>query len=468
MALVFERVLTEGLGNLSYLIGDNAKGAAAVIDPRADIDVYLDLARSHKVAITHIFQTHVHEDFLSGAVELAARTGSAVNFMSHEGGGGDYGYEHKRLRSGDSFEFGSVVLTARHTPGHTPEHISFLVAESKRPGTPYGVFSGGSLLINAAGRTDLLGLKQAEKLVAQQYHTLHDFYLGLDDHVLLHPTHGHGSACGAQIGDRLSSTIGYERRFNPFLQLKNLKEFRDYALGNLPPKPSHYARLKETNLAGPGVLMNLPRVPALPASKFKEALEAGKSVVVDTRMMLAFGGGHIPGAINIGAQPELSVWAGWMLDAKVPILLVLQGDEDLEKVVRLFLRTGFTRFRGYLVGGMSAWDNAGLPLEETRQITVHELKRHPRDYQIVDVRAPEEWKEGHVPGAKHMFLPELTKRLGKLSKRAPVAVYCNSGYRASLGASLLEQEGFTDVCNVPGSWQAWKKSGYPVKAGGAS
>ena len=434
-----------------------------MIDPRADVDVYLDLARRHRVAITHIFQTHVHEDFLSGAVELAARTGSSVNFMSHEGGGGDYGYEHTKLRSGDSFEFGSVLLTARHTPGHTPEHISFLVAESKRSDTPYGVFSGGSLLINAAGRADLLGPDQAEKLVAEQYHTLHDFYLGLDDHVLIHPTHAHGSPCGAQIGDRLSSAIGYERRFNPFLQTRSLEEFRDFALGNLPPKPSYYPRLKEANSAGPEVLMNLPRVPAMPARRFKEALEEGNSVVVDTRMMLAFGGGHVPGAINIGARPELSIWAGWMLDAEVPILLVLEDDEDLEKVVRLFLRTGFTRFSGYLVGCMKAWENAALPLQEIRQVTVHELKQHPGDYQIVDVRTPDEWKNGRVPGAKHMFLPELCKRLGKLSKSAPVAVYCDSGYRASLGASLLQQEGFTDVRNVPGSWQAWTKSGHPVE-----
>lgn len=463
MALVFERVLTEGLGDLSYLIGDDAKGAAAVIDPRADVDEYLDLARRHKVAITHVFQTHVHEDFMSGAVELAARTGSAVNFMSHEGGGADYGYEHKPLRNGDTFEFGGVLLTARHTPGHTPEHMAFLVAESKRADSPYGVFSGGSLLINAAGRADLLGPEQAEKLVAEQYHTLYDFYLGLDDHVLLHPTHAHGSPCGAQIGDRLSSAIGYERRFNPFLQARSLEEFHDFALGNLPPKPSYYPRLKETNTAGPEVLWNLPRVPALPASAFKQATEEGKSVVVDTRMMLAFGGGHVPSAINIGARPELSIWAGWMLDAEVPILLVLEDDENLDKVVRLFLRTGFTKFTGYLAGGMKAWDNAGFLLQHARQVSVHELRKHAGDYQIVDVRTPEEWKEGRIPKARHMFLPELRERLGSLSKEAPVAVYCDSGYRSNLGASILQQEGFTDVCNIPGSWQAWTHAGYPVE-----
>ena len=463
MALVFERVLTEGLGDLSYLVGDDAKGSGAVIDPRADVEVYLALARRHKLAITHIFQTHVHEDFMSGALEIAARTGSAVNFMSHEGGGADYGYSHQPLRDGDTFEFGSVFLTARHTPGHTPEHTAFLIAETKRAHTPYGVFSGGSLLINAAGRTDLLGPEKAEKLVREQYRTLYDFYLGLDDHVLLHPTHAHGSPCGAQIGDRLSSAIGYERRFNPFLQAKSIEEFRDFALGNLPPKPSYYPRLKETNTVGPEVLWNLPRVPALPASAFKDAAERNASVVVDTRMMLAFGGGHVPGAFNIGGRPELSIWAGWMLNAEIPILLVLEDDEDLEHVVALFLRTGFTKFSGYLAGGMKAWVNAGFPLEQLRQVSVHDLRKHAGDYQIIDVRAPEERKKGHIPTSQHMFLPELRSKLRTLRKDAPVAVYCDSGYRANLGASILQQEGFTDVCNIPGSWQAWTHAGYPVE-----
>ncbi len=462
MALVFERILTEGLGNLSYLIGDDASGIAAVIDPRADVDVYLDLARHHKVAVTHIFQTHVHEDFMSGAIELAVRSGSATNFMSYEGGGGRYGYEHKPLRDGDTFEFGNVVLTARHTPGHTPEHMAFLIAESKRAAHPFGVFTGGSLLINAAGRTDLLGSEQAEKLVAAQYHTLYNFYLGLDDYVLVHPTHAHGSPCGAQIGNRLSSTIGYERRFNPFLQLKSLSQFHDFALGNLPPKPTYYPRLKETNTAGPVVLGNLPRVPALPVSAFNQHVDEGKSIVIDTRMMLAFGGGHVPGALNIGALPELSIWAGWMLDADRPILLVLEDDEHLDTVIRLFVRTGFTKFTGYLTGGMKAWGNAGLPIQSLRQVSVHELRTQAMDYQIVDVRAPDEWKQGHIPNAQHLFLPELRERLGVLKKEAPVALYCDSGYRATLAASLLQQAGFTDVCNIPGSWQAWTRAGYPV------
>ncbi len=461
MALVFERVLTEGLGDLSYLIGDDASGTAAVIDPRPDIDVYLQLARRRRVAITAVLQTHVHEDFVSGAVALAARTG-ATNFASHEDNDEAYGFPHHPVHDGDTFEFGGVVLTARHTPGHTPEHLAFLAAEKKRHRTPYGIFSGGSLLIDAAGRTDLLGMRRARELVQAQYRTLYEFFLRLDDHVLVHPTHAHGSACGAQIGDRLSSSIGYERRNNPLLRATDAAGFAELALGDLPPKPTFYGRLKKANMADPGVTGGLPDAPALPARDFRRILRRRRLTVVDTRDMLAFGGGHVPGALNIGARPELSIWAGWLLDPRRPLLLVLADDQDLREVLRLFVRTGFTSFAGYLAGGMRAWDDSGGRLARIDQLPVHELRRRTGELQVVDVRMPDEWRQGHIAGATHIFLPELRRRLGTLRKRDPVAVYCDSGYRASIGASILAQAGFRDVSNVPGSWQAWTAAGFPV------
>jgi hydroxyacylglutathione hydrolase len=188
----------------------------------------------------------------------------------------------------------------------------------------------------------------------------------------------------------------------------------------------------------------------------------GKAVVIDTRSMLAFGGGHIDGALNIAGLPELSIWAGWMLDPEKPILLVLERDDDVPKIVPLFLRTGYTKFAGYLVGGMKAWDNAGFPLGEVDQMTVHEVKEQADELQILDVRSPDEWKKGHIPGAKHIFLPEVPKKSSELNKKKPIAVYCDSGYRASLAASILKKEGFV-AHNVPGSWQAWKNAKYPVE-----
>jgi hydroxyacylglutathione hydrolase len=461
MALVFERVVTEGLGDLSYLIGDDAAGVAAVIDPRADVDIYVDLARSHKLAITHVFQTHVHEDFASGANELAARVGGARLYSSGEDAA-PCGYAHVPVKDGDRFEFGGTVLTARHTPGHTPEHLAFLVAEHGK-NQPYAVFSGGSLLVNAAGRTDLLGPERAPELTAAQYRTLHDFYLRLPDHVIVHPTHAHGSPCGAQIGDRLETTIGYERRFNPHLQCRDQAQFMHFALADLPARPSYYPRLKEENARGPAVRNGLPAIAALPAREFKTRLERGDAMLVDTRHMLAFGGGHVAGALNIGAIAQLPIWAGWLLDPQQPLLLVLEHDAAVSEVLRLFLRTGFTNFAGYLAGGMTAWDNAGLPIEGTPQIDAAGVHERPQEFTLLDVRADSEWSAGHLPHARHVYLPQLRERAGEIPRDRCVVVYCDSGYRASMGASLLRQAGFTQVANLPGSMQAWKRAGYPIE-----
>ena len=461
MALILETVQTEGIAALSYLIGDDKTGSAAVIDPRADVEIYVELAKKRKVAITHVFETHIHADLLSGSRELSARVKTAKVFVSVEGGA-RYDFGHEALRDGASFTFGELILTARHTPGHTPEHMSYVAAEEARAETPWGIFTGDSLFVNSAGRPDLMGDDQAEKLAEQLYDTLYSYYLKLGDSVIIYPAHGHGSPCGADIGDRLTSSIGYERRFNPFLQHPDKAEFKEYALSSAPPEPKYYKRMKRVNAAGPEVLGNVPLVPGLPPKLFKEAIDTDNALVIDTRSMLAFGGSHIEGAMNIAALPELSIWAGWMLDPERSLLLVLEHDEDVANVVALFLRTGFTKFAGYLVGGMKAWDNAGLPLAEVDQISVHEVKEQADDLQIVDVRSPDEWKKGHIPGAMHIFLPEIPKRFGELKKDKPVAVYCDSGYRASLAASLLKPLGF-DVHNVPGSWQAWLSAKYAVE-----
>ena len=462
MSLVFECIQTEGIAALSYLVGDDEEGTAAVFDPRADVEIYLDLARQKNVSITHIFETHIHADLVSGARELCARVESAKIFVSHEGGA-RYGFDQEKVKDGDQFTFGETLLTARYTPGHTPEHISFLLAEKERAEMPWGVISGDSLFVNSAGRPDLLGEDQTEKLAEQQFHTLHDFYLGLPDSVIVYPAHGAGSPCGADIGDRLSSTIGYERKFNKFLQFADAKSFMKHALETAPPVPHYYPVMKKLNAEGPEILGNLPRVPALPPKAFKEAIAKKAGALIDTRTMLAFGGGHIPGAMNIGGLPVLSIWAGWMLASNEPILLVLEDEKDLEKIVRIFIRTGYSKFAGYLVGGMKAWQAAGFEQTEIRQMDVHELNQRAAALQIVDVRSPREWATGHVPGARHIFLPELRKRVSELDRAKPTAVYCASGYRASIAASVLKKEGFKELWNVPGSWEAWKKAGFPVE-----
>jgi len=464
MSLVFKTIQTEGIAELSYLIGDDDEGVAAVFDPRPDCDVYVDMAREAGLAITHIFETHIHADLVSGSRELCARVESARIFASNEGGA-EYGFEHEKVNDGDRFTFGELLVIARHTPGHTPEHMSYLLADADHPDDPWGILTGDSLFVSSAGRPDLLGEKHTKQLAEQQFRTLRDFYLKMPDHVMIYPNHGAGSPCGADIGDRLNSTIGYERRFNKFLQFDEVQKFTEYALATAPPVPKYYPVMKKVNAQGPQVLGNLPRVPGLPPKAFKEAIEKKNGVLVDVRTMLAFGGGHIPGALNIGGSPILSIWAGWMLDPDEPILLVLESKNDLEEIVRLFIRTGYTKFSGYLVGGMKAWDAAGFPLAEVGQMSVHELNRRARDLQIVDVRSPREWENGHVPGARHIFLPELRKRADELDPSNPTAVYCGSGYRASIATSILKPAGFEKLWNVPGSWEAWKKAKLPVEGG---
>jgi hydroxyacylglutathione hydrolase len=458
-AVVFETVRTDGLAHLSYLIGDRSVGRAAVIDPRRDVDVYLELARKHQVTITHAVETHLHADFVSGSRELAARTGTARIHVSAEGGA-RYGFDHEPLRDGGRTELGAVTLTAVHTPGHTPEHLAYLATEK---GKPWGFFSGDFLFADSVGRPDLLGAGATPGLAKALFRSLRTALAPLPDALPLYPAHGAGSPCGANICDR-QSTIGHERRHNPALQFTDEAAFIDWVLRTAPPIPHYYPRMKRLNAEGPEVLNGLPAVEWLAPAAFRQRLAAGEVQLIDNRHMLAFGGGHIAGAWNLGPRPELSLWAGWMLDPAKPIALVLPNDGDLPEVLRQFLRVGFTHFAGCLQGGMEAWVTAGLPVQGLAQVPVHELNnRLPSpDMQLLDVRSPHEWDEGHLPGARYLFLGELPAKLGDLNRDRPVVVYCASGYRSSLAASILQAAGFTRAANVPGAYQAWTAAGFPT------
>jgi hydroxyacylglutathione hydrolase len=465
MAMIFESVQTAGIAQLSYLVGDEGSQTAALVDPRPGVEVYLELSRKYGVTITHIFETHIHADFMSGARELQRRLGSAKIYASGEGDA-RYDFPLEKIRGGDRFDFGSLVLTARHTPGHTPEHLAYELAEKDRVKDPWGVLTGDSLFVSSAGRPDLLGEGETEELTKQLFHTLRDYYLTLDDGVIIYPCHGAGSACGADIGERPMSTIGFERRTNEFLQYEDFEEFKSFVKEGAPPVPHHYPILKKMNAKGPEPLGTAPTVPGLPPGEFWTRVQQGGSQLIDTRQMLAFGGGHIPGAINIGDRPELSVWAGDMLCYQKPILLVVEDETRLDWVAWHFAYVGLTNFAGYLAGGMKAWENKGLPLETLPQVAVQQIAEEENKFQLLDVRAPSEYEKSRIPGAKHKFVAEMRDGVdGELGidPKKPVAVYCGSGYRASIAASLMKRDGFQEVYNVPGSMQAWKAAGFQVE-----
>jgi hydroxyacylglutathione hydrolase len=458
LTLRFQQILADGVAECSYLLGDDDAHVCAVVDPRPDADIYLECARRFGLAITHVFETHIHADFMSGARELVARLGGQAKLCVSAEGGAEYGFDHEPVRDGDEFTFGGMRMQARFTPGHTPEHLAYMLYDGDKE-TPWGILSGDAFFVDSVGRPDLLGEDQTEELTEKLFYTVRDVFMTLPDDVIIYPCHGAGSACGPDIGDRMSSTIGYERRFNDYARIESLDAFKQAMQGDAPPVPTHYPRLKKVNAEGPKVLHNLPRVPPQSVEAFAAAAESGAQVL-DVRDMMAFGAGHVKSAINIGAQPELSVWAGWLLDPDRPIWLVLGEDGDLPDVVKLLWRTGFADFGGYLAGGMSAWREAGRPFAQIPQMSVHELNQ-TTDVTPLDVRKTDEWDGGHVPGARHAFLGELRERMEHLDRSAPYATYCASGFRASIAASLLAANGFQNIRNVPGSWKAWTSAGYP-------
>lgn len=461
--LVFEPVYTDGLAQISYLVGDSKAAVAAVIDPRRDIDIYLQMAKARGLRIAYAIETHIHADFVSGAQALAKRTGAQII-----GGRADnYEFELRQVSGGETIELGQATLQVMHTPGHTPEHISLQLFDAQQGDQPIALFTGDTLFNLDVGRPDLLGEGSERKLAGALYHTLFDHYLPLGDRIEIYPCHGAGSACGKSIGDRRHSTLGSERLFNPALrEQRSEDEFIDWLLADMPEPPRHYARLKQLNVRSAVQMEGASLPPPLAPSEF-ETLAARGMQVVDVRSILAFGGGHVPGAINIALRNEFVNWAGWMLDDARPILLVGESADDVHQAVTQLYRIGLDDIRGYLRNGMTDWQNAALPLNRLQEWTVHELnaRREAPDVQVLDVRSPQEVAAGRVPGARHIFVAHLADRLNELDPDKTTVTYCGSGYRASIAASILKKAGFRDVANVPGSWMAWKAANLPVQEG---
>ncbi|WP_027482207.1 MBL fold metallo-hydrolase [Deinococcus pimensis] len=462
--MILETIRTEGLAALSYFLADTVEGVAAVIDPRRDVGVYLDLARAHGVRITDVFDTHVHADYLSGARELCTLTNAAV----HVGPGAGLGFDAREHADGDLVRLGAFTLRVLHTPGHSPEHVS-LVLSSGGHGAEgeWAVFTGDTLLNGEVGRPDLAESVDAEQGARQLFSSLRRL-LALDDGLLVYPAHGHGSPCGGRIGVRDLTTIGYERVHNPLLSVEDEAEFTARLLAGLPPQPVYYARVKDLNTRGPGYLGTRPQVPWLDPRDFSEAIRHENAVVLDTREIEAWADAHVEGSLNIALRDAFPIWAGWMLAPRHDLYVILDSPDHERLVEEHLTRLGLEGVCGYLRGGMRAWVEAGLPIRSSHPMSVHDLRSAldaEDDLQLLDVRRDDEWQGGHLPRARHAFLGRLWQDLPGLSldPERPLAVYCGSGYRSSMAASLLERQGFREVYNVLGSVTAWRAAGYPLE-----
>ena len=452
----------ESLGHASYLVGDESTGESLVLDPQRDVRAYFEVARDHGSRIAYAIETHGHNDYLSGISEVAARAPGLSVLASAEG---EFGYDHRPVRHGEVIEVGDVAFEVLHTPGHTPEHVSLLVHDRAVGEDPAVLLSGGALLVGDVARPDLLGgAAQTRQSAAAMCEMLQTTILELPDHVEVFPTHVAGSLCGANIGARLSTTIGYERRTNPMLRRLTsedifVRECMD--LQDLPAVPPYWKRMRARNLAGPALLGTLAEPPALDVAQVAE-LQAGGAVVLDARQPESFAGGHVPGALNVGLGSSFSTWAGTVVPEGVDVVLVLDRAGDLWEATWQLLRIGYPAPVGWLGEGMAGWRTSGNRMVTLGQLSVHEARDRVASGEVtlLDVRQPGEWREGHAEDATFLTAAELPSRLGDVTRDRPVAVICGSGFRSSVATSLLVAEGL-DAITVVGGMTAWKAAGLP-------
>ena len=465
--MLFERFEDKGLAQYSYAVGCEGAGTLAIVDPRRDVDVYLEFAAARQMRITHVLETHIHADFASGAHELGERTGAVVCVSAHDAGElYEVQFAHRDLRDGERIALGRVQIEALHTPGHTPEHLSFLVYDTARTAeVPQLMLSGDFLFVGSLGRPDLIGEDVKLALAARLFESVQRL-AGLPDGLEVHPGHGAGSMCGAGLGARPMSTLGFERIANPYLRTGLTRDaFVDRILTHVPPFPPYYRRMKGLNARGARPLDPLPGRRAIGPSVFAE-LRGGGHAVVDLRDQIAFGGGHIPGAFGIGLGSNLSTWAAWVVPYDTPLLLVCADPAQVTEAVRALVRVGLDDIAGYLDGGMQAWVDAGFPVAHTTQESPSDLYQRltrDRSLRVLDVRSDDEWQDGHVCGATHLmggYMPERAPALA--AEGGTLAVICATGYRSTVAASVLERAGARDLVNVTGGMTAWHQAGLPT------
>ena len=451
--MFFQRIKTPGLAHVAYLFGD--KGECAIVDPRRDVDEYLKLARENGLVIKYVFETHRQEDFVIGSSEIVKLTGAMVVSLDHK----LFGHSDIRLRDGEDLQLAGFNVRALHTPGHTPESTCYAVFVADAPERAWGVFTGDTLFIGEAGRTDLPDPKKTGENAGILHDSIHAKLLPLGDQAIIWPAHGSGSVCGGNIAARDDSTLGVERTSNPAFT-KTRDQFVEAKLHERIPHPPYFSLMEKLNLEG-GLPIAKPAkaIPILSPKKFASEMKQG--IVLDGRGPEAYAGGHIPGSVSLWLK-GMAVFGGWVANATTRIYLVLDDIDELETAVLSLGRLGVDGIEGVLAGGFDAWRDAGQAIERGGTLSVKELEAERDRYVVLDVRDDVEFEdEGHVPGATHLYVGYLDEHLGKIAKnlgeKPQIAVVCSVGHRAGLGASILRRHGYSSVSNVLGGMTAWDK-----------
>jgi hydroxyacylglutathione hydrolase len=457
--MIIHNFFVKGLAHNSYLLGGTK--TCAIVDPRRDVEIYLDAAKAMGMEITHILETHLHADFVSGHLELADRTGAPIYAPKSA----ECAFDHVGLAEGDGFEIEDMSLRVLETPGHTPEHISYVVVDKSRGEDPVSLFCGDTLFVGDVGRPDLFP-GRAQELASKLYDSLHDKLLALPDFCEVYPAHGAGSLCGRALGAKRTSTIGYERRYNAELQITDREEFITSLTTDMPPAPDHFSRCSEINRRGPTLIRDLPVLAALEPKPFYERSKEEDTVVVGVRSYDSFGGQHVPGSFHIDFAGNFATFAGWVLPPDSDILLVTDSSEQAAEVVVWLRRVGLDDVVGYLEGGMFEWAKAGLPTSYVTQLSIEAFNRKitgERNLALVDVRSPSEYAGYHIKGAINIPVADLRTRYKELDPSVPTILICNTGHRSSLGVSILKRHGFEDVYNVAGGMTGYNAAGYGLE-----
>jgi glyoxylase-like metal-dependent hydrolase (beta-lactamase superfamily II)/rhodanese-related sulfurtransferase len=455
--MYFEQFYLGCLAHASYLLA--SEGEAVVVDPQRDVEIYLKAAEANHVAIRHIFETHLHADFVSGHQELAARTGARI----YIGAQAEATFPHIAVQNGFHLQVGKMRITALETPGHTPESICLIIADEEKSPAPWAVLTGDTLFLGDVGRPDLSKRYNAAQLAGMLYDSLHRKLLALSDDVLVYPAHGAGSLCGRNMRAERVSTIGTERLTNYALQIQSREEFVKQLTSNLPTRPEYFLQDAEINRTGAAALSDLPVLPAVEPAELKTLLEEG-GIALDVRPGEQFTAGHVPGSVNIALSGQFASWAGALLGLAARPVLIAESQEAVSEARMRLARIGLEDARGYLQGGIEAWSQAGLPVATLPQMSVEVLRRRlqANGLQVLDVRREPEWEAGHIDGASLWPLDNFKVAPPEVDRNLPIAVHCKGGYRSMIACSLLERAGFKNVINVVGGFDAWQQAKLPV------